>query len=168
MWLILKWKIVSEEFISIKQYNSSSKCPYALMNCCYAVLKRRTSSRILFEVNDVIRIVPCSSYHESLIDWLIDLGLTPFLTILKSYHGDQFTYSCVHGSHTSTPHIILSKQLATCPHILLNSSLDAGHSDSCQTSERMLAELGIELTTPGLTARVATDCATAARLITNL
>ena len=45
--------------------------------------------------------------------WLIDLGLTPFSTIFQSYHGDKFTYSCVSWfSHTSTPHNILSKQLA--------------------------------------------------------
>ena len=37
------------------------------------------------------------------------------------------------------------------------------HSDFFQTSERMLAELGFELTTPGLTTRVATEWAAGAR-----
>ena len=34
---------------------------------------------------------------------------------------------------------------------------DAYYSDFCQTSETMLAELGLELTTPGLTAHFAID-----------
>ena len=38
-------------------------------------------------------------------DWLIDWGLTPFLTISQLYHGGKFTYSCISWfSHTSTPH----------------------------------------------------------------
>ena len=54
-----------------------------------------------------------------MIDWLIDWGLTPFLTISQLYHGGQFTYSCVSWfSHTSTPHNNLPKQLAAFPHRL--------------------------------------------------
>ena len=37
---------------------------------------------------------------------------------------------------------------------------DACYIDFCQTMEKMLAELGFELTTAGLTPRVATDCST--------
>ena len=52
-----------------------------------------------------------------LYTWLIVWGLTPFLTISQSYHGGQFTYSCVSWfSHTSTPHNNLPKQLAAFPH----------------------------------------------------
>ena len=39
---------------------------------------------------------------------------------------------------------------------------NACHSDFCQTLERILTELGSELTAPGLTAYVATDWATGA------
>ena len=52
-------------------------------------------------------------------DWLIDWGLTPFLTISQSYHGGQFIYSCISWfSHTSTPHNNLPKQLAAFSHRL--------------------------------------------------
>ena len=44
---------------------------------------------------------------------VIDFGLTPFSTISQSYNGGMFTYPCVSWlSHTSTPHNMLSKQLA--------------------------------------------------------
>ena len=52
---------------------------------------------------------------DSLIDW----GLTPFIIFFQSYHGDQFTYSCVSRlSYTSTQPNILSKQLAALPYRL--------------------------------------------------
>ena len=52
-------------------------------------------------------------------DWLIEWGLTPFLTISQLYHVGQFTYSCISWfSHTSTPHNNLYKQLAAFPHRL--------------------------------------------------
>ena len=58
------------------------------------------------------------------VEWLIDKGLMPLPTIFQSYHGNQFTYSCVSWlSNTSTPHTILSKQLAAFPQRLLNSPL---------------------------------------------
>ena len=48
----------------------------------------------------------------------------PFSTVFPSYHGNQFTYECVSWfSNTSTPHNILSKQLAAFPHRLLNNPL---------------------------------------------
>ena len=51
--------------------------------------------------------------------WLIDWGVTSFLTISQLYHGCQFTYSCISWfSHTSTPHNNLPKQLAAFPHRL--------------------------------------------------
>ena len=54
-------------------------------------------------------------YMRELIDW----GLMPFSTIIQSYHGGQFAYSCVSWlSHTSNPHNNFSKQLATFPHRL--------------------------------------------------
>ena len=84
-----------------------------------------------------------------LIDWLIDLGLTPFSTTVQSYHGGQFTYAYVSWfSNTSTPHDILSTQLAAFPHRLLAhwwKTNNACHSNFYQTSERILAELGFEL-----------------------
>ena len=56
-----------------------------------------------------------------LIDWL---GFNAAFNFVSSCQGDQFTYSCVSWySHTSTPHNILSKQLAAFPHRLLNSPL---------------------------------------------
>ena len=64
-----------------------------------------------------------------------------------------------------TTYNVLSKQLATFPQRLLAhwwKTSDACHSDFCQTSERMLAELGFKLTTPVLTAHVTTDWATGA------
>ena len=95
-----------------------------------------------------------------LIDWLIG-GLTPFSTIFQSYLGGQFTHSYVSWlSHTSTSYNIPSKQLAAFPHRLIAhwwKTNDACHNDFCETSERMLVELWFEFTTPGLTARVATD-----------
>ena len=58
-------------------------------------------------------------------------------------------------------------QLAAYPHRLLAQfwkTSDVCQSDFSKTSERMLAELGFELTTPRLTARVATDLTAGARL----
>ena len=60
------------------------------------------------------------NYSVCSLGWLVDWGLTPFSTLLQSYHGGQFTYSCVSWlSHTSTQHSILYKQLAAFPHRLL-------------------------------------------------
>ena len=74
------------------------------------------------------------------IDWLIDWGLTPFSIIVQSYHGDQFTYSCVSWfSHTSTPHNIFSKQLAAFPQRLLNSPLV---KDEWRMSQWLLSNVG--------------------------
>ena len=65
-----------------------------------------------------IKCVNCFSV-VFLIDWLIDWGLTPFLTISQLYHGGQFTYLCISWfSHTSTPHNNLPKQLAAFTHRL--------------------------------------------------
>ena len=55
---------------------------------------------------------------------------------------------------------IPSKQQAAFPHRLIGhwwKTNDACHNDFCQTSWSILAELGFQLTTPGLTARVKTD-----------
>ena len=96
----------------------------------------------------------------TLINWL---GFNAvFLTFSQSYHGGQFTYSCVSWfSHTTTAHNNLSNWLVF--HINLVhwwKTNDACRIAFCQTSERKLAEPGFELTTPGLTARVSTDWAT--------
>ena len=59
--------------------------------------------------------------------------------------------------------LVLHTQLAAFPNRLIVhwwKTNDACHNDFCWTSERMLAELGFELSTPGLTARVATDWTT--------
>ena len=92
---------------------------------------------------------------ERLIDW----GLTPFSKRIQTYHSDQFTYSYVSWfPNTSSPHNILSKQLAAFPHIpfahLCKTNV-ACHGECCQTAEIMFLELGYELT-----ACVATDWAT--------
>ena len=53
---------------------------------------------------------------------------------------------------TPVLHISLSKQLAVFPHRLLAhwwKTNEACHNDFCQTSGRMLAELGFEITNPG-------------------
>ena len=81
-------------------------------------------------------IVNAMTYKTSKgIDWLIDWGLTPFSIIFQSYHGGQFTYSCVSWlSHTSNTHNNLSKQLAAFPHRLLAhwwKTNDACHNDFC-------------------------------------
>ena len=94
------------------------------------------------------------------IDWLIDWGLTPFLTISQSYHGSQFTYSCVSWfSHTSTPHNNLPKQLAAFPHRLSPSVEEVWRMSQWLVKRRKESwpSQGFELTTPGLTACVVTD-----------
>ena len=59
----------------------------------------------------VIQETFLQNYLKIGLNWLIDWGLTPFLTISHLYHGGQFTYSCISWfSHTSTPHNNLSKQ----------------------------------------------------------
>ena len=63
-------------------------------------------------------------------------------------------------SRRQVPHNILCKQLAAFQHRLLahwGKTNDDCHSDFCQNLEIMLAELGFELISSGLTARVATD-----------
>ena len=76
--------------------------------CCKCVVfaKRRVKLIVwLFMSNISVR----------LIDW----SLTLFSTIFLSYHGSQFTYSCVSWlCHTSNTHNDLSKQLAAFPHRL--------------------------------------------------
>ena len=60
----------------------------------------------------------------------------------------EFTYPIV--SHTSSPHNSLSKQPDVFPHGLLVcwwKTYDTCRIDFCRMFERMLAELGLELTT---------------------
>ena len=104
------------------------------------------------------------------VDWLIGVKRR-FQQFLTLYHGSQFTYSCISWfSHTSTPPNNLPKQLLLF-HIYLAhwwKKNDACRIDFCQSLERKLAELGFEITTPGLTARIATDWATGAVFLENL
>ena len=78
-------------------------------------------------------------------------GLTAFTTVFKLYHSGQCTYPCFPGVLlTNAPHNILSKPLAAFP---LNHCQNNGqwrernescHNDYHQSSEKILAELGIE------------------------
>ena len=100
-----------------------------------------------------------------LIDWIEFNALS---TIWQLNHGGQFTYSCNSWlSHTSTLHSSLSKQLTASPRRLVPHWWKANNACRivfCQTLERMLAELGMQLTSAELTTSVATDWTTGARL----
>ena len=66
------------------------------------------------------------------------------------------TFQCVFWlSHTRTPHMNFSKQLAAFLHGLVNPMVyitnGTCHIDFCQTLEILLAMLGYELKTPGVT-----------------
>ena len=83
---------------------------------------------------------------------LVGKGLTPFLTVFQSYHGDQCTYQCFPGVLlTSTPHNILPKLLAAFPHSRNNEQRSEKNgscrNDSYQFSERISAEKRIETAT---------------------
>ena len=89
--------------------------------------------------------------------------LTPFSTLFQLYRGGQCTYACFpRGLLTGTPHSILSKPQAAFPH---NHSRDNGQrredesflNDYHQSSERILAEPGIEPATSCSQVRNATD-----------
>ena len=78
-------------------------------------------------------------------------GETPFSTVLQLYHCSLCTYSCCPGLLlTSTLHNILSKPLAAFPHNhCQNNAQRWERNESCcndyhQSSERILAKLGIE------------------------
>ena len=94
------------------------------------------------------------------IDCLINLGLTPFQQFFSHITTTSLpTHVFSWIPHNSTSHQ-LSKQLAVFLHKLLAQCWNtngACHSDFCKTSERKLAELGFELTTPGLSALIATE-----------
>ena len=64
-------------------------------------------------------------------------GFNTVSTIFQSYHSDKFSFSCASWlSSISTPHNILSKQLAAFQHRLLAhwwKTSNACHSDFCQT-----------------------------------
>ena len=76
--------------------------------------------------------------------------------LLQPVHQLMCFLACSH--QYSTQHFF--KQLAAFLQRLLAhwlNTIDACHSQCCQTSERMQTELGFGLITPGLTARAATD-----------
>ena len=88
------------------------------------------------------------------IYWLIVWYLTPFSTVFQLYHDGQCTYPCFPGGPlTSTPHNIHSKPLAAFSdnHCRNNRQRWEGNescfNDHHQSSERILAEQGIELAT---------------------
>ena len=100
------------------------------------------------------------------LDWLIVCCLTPFSTVFQLYHGGQCTYPWFPGVLlTSTPHNILSKPLTAFLHNHCQSNgLRWERNESCrndyhQSSERKLAEPGIELATSCSQVRNATDWA---------
>ena len=84
---------------------------------------------------------------EMCTEWLIVWCLTPFSTVFQLYHGGQYTYPCFSWSSF---HNILSKPLASFPHNhCRNNGQRWKRNDSCrndyhQSSERILAEPGIE------------------------
>ena len=84
-------------------------------------------------------------------NWLIVWRLTPFSTVFQLYRSGQCTYPCFpRVLLTSIPHNILSKPMTVFPH---NHCRNNGRwwerNESCrndyhQSSERILAEPGIE------------------------
>ena len=109
------------------------------------------STKKNLEVKSICNVVlPIIMTWEFLvIDWL---GLNDVFNNFSVIYGGQFTYTRISWfSHTSTPHNNLPKQLAAFPHIL--SQLV---EDEWRMSHWLLSNVGFELTTPGLTARVAT------------
>ena len=94
---------------------------------------------------------------------LFDWGLTPFLTFSQSYHGGQFTFSCVSLFFSHQFSTQQYSQATGCFSYRLSPFNDwwktneVCHSDFCHTSERELAEQGLNLTTPGLTAYIPTE-----------
>ena len=83
--------------------------------------------------------------------FMIEWCLTLFLTVFQLHHSGQCTYPCFSGVLlTSTPHNILFKPLAAFPqNHRQNNRQQWERNESCrndyhQSSERILAELGIK------------------------
>ena len=92
--------------------------------------------------------------RSGLSDWLIVLCLVLFSTVFQLHHSGQCTYQCFPGVIlTITVLNILSKLLAAFPdnHCQFNRQRwkrnESCNNDYHQSSERILAELGIELAT---------------------
>ena len=90
--------------------------------------------------------------------------LTPFSTVFQLYRDGQRTYPCFPRLLlTSTPHNILSTPLAASPHNHCRNNEQRREmneyccSDYHQSSERILAEPGIEPVTSSSQVRKATD-----------
>ena len=99
----------------------------------------------------VLSVFEVFSWWLLQFDWLIVLCLTPFSTVFPLYCSGICTYPCFPGVLlTSTPYNILSKPLAAFPHKhCLNNWQRWERDESCrndyhQSSENILAELGIE------------------------
>ena len=99
-------------------------------------------------------------------DWLILWCLTPFSTVFQIYRGGECTYPCFpRVLLSSTPQNILSEPLAAFPHNHCRNNgqrwerNESCHNDYHQSSERILAEHGIEQSTSCSQVRNATDWA---------
>ena len=103
-------------------------------------------------------------FTKSTTDRLIEWCLKPFWTVFQLYPGGQCTYPCFPRILlTSTPHNVLSKSLAAIPHnYCRNKRQQRERNESCrndyhQSSERKLAEAGIEPATSCSQVTNATD-----------
>ena len=100
-------------------------------------------------------------------DWLIVWCLMPFSTVFQIYRGNHCTYPCFPGAfRTSAPYNISTKPLAAFPH---NNCWNNGqwwernescHSEYHQSSEGILAYMGIKYTTSWSQVLYATDWST--------
>ena len=111
-----------------------------------------------------LRLTWVDNYHLLIV--MIVWCLTPFSAVFQLYHGGQCTYLCFPGVLlTSIPHNILSKPPAAFPHNhCRNNGQRWERNESCrndyhQSSERILAEPGIEPATSCSQVRNATDWA---------
>ena len=105
-------------------------------------------------------------FQPSLVDWLIDWGLTPLSTIFSHIPVASSPLHVFPGCLTPVIHTTIFPSNWLLSHIgckPIGGRRMTLVTVTCQTTERMLAELGFKLTTPGLTARVATDWATGAQ-----
>ena len=106
-----------------------------------------------------LRALWCGLINLLIVFFFIDWGLTLFSTIFQSYHGGQFIHLLICFLAFSHQFSTQYSFMGTCSF----SPCTVSPLVLCQTSERLLTELGFDLTSPWLIARVATDWATGVR-----
>ena len=131
----------------------------------YIYLVRQNAALYGNELMDSLHVYQRSQFV--LIVWC----LTPFSTVFKLHRGGQCTYPYFYGVLlTSTPHNILSKFLVVFPHNhCRNNAQRWERNESCrndyhQSSERTLAEPGIEPATSCSQVRNSTNWAMGLRV----